>query len=371
VESRSMEISKLTSEASSWTPMNFSRFITTAPIQLHIIEKNDDINKESTPPKVKCSCCDTYMDPIYLDAHCKQELLKRESIQNMTKEDTGADEKIENSPKDNRTNGRSKREAALNASEKVKVITAKPLKVLNTIKQNRISRSNGTSSKSKRKSTSSYSSGAETECPLCGQKLFGDAHYINLHIDDCLTNSNSSKSNSKKRKEVKTERQPEEDAFESMETYTWGGETRIRVCSLQEGGNSAINGDHLKKGKDEDGDLNVEEVDTSCGVPQYFESDLIHPEVKDDEEVPYHKAEIINESNPKKLIQHLKDKVKSLEENSNRCLICLEHYRVPLVSINCWHVHCEKCWLAALGSLKLCPQCKVITSPNDLRKIYL
>ena len=56
---------------------------------------------------------------------------------------------------------------------------------------------------------------------------------------------------------------------------------------------------------------------------------------------------------------------------SYRCLICMEPYCVPLTSINCWHVHCEECWMRTLGAKKLCPQCNVITSPADLRKIYL
>ena len=60
-----------------------------------------------------------------------------------------------------------------------------------------------------------------------------------------------------------------------------------------------------------------------------------------------------------------------LISNTYKCLICWDQYKVPLTSINCWHVHCEKCWLAALGSMKLCPQCKVITAPSDLRKIFM
>lgn len=81
-----------------------------------------------------------------------------------------------------------------------------------------------------------------------------------------------------------------------------------------------------------------------------------------------------------------------------------ENYIVPLVSVSCWHVHCEECWLRTLvstdfitrslpfrccvvvlmwifyhdffflnwqGAKKLCPQCNMITSPSDLRRIYL
>ncbi|XP_059847946.1 E3 ubiquitin-protein ligase Rnf220-like isoform X1 [Hypanus sabinus] len=54
-----------------------------------------------------------------------------------------------------------------------------------------------------------------------------------------------------------------------------------------------------------------------------------------------------------------------------RCHVCMGSYSVPLTSIQCWHIHCEECWLRTLGSKKLCPQCNTITSPGDLRRIYL
>ena len=53
------------------------------------------------------------------------------------------------------------------------------------------------------------------------------------------------------------------------------------------------------------------------------------------------------------------------------CNICLNTYSKPIVSTVCWHVHCEICWLRSLGAKKLCPQCKVIVQPKNLRKIYL
>lgn len=31
----------------------------------------------------------------------------------------------------------------------------------------------------------------------------------------------------------------------------------------------------------------------------------------------------------------------------------------------------QECWLRAMGAKKLCPQCKVIVTPKDLRRIYL
>ncbi|XP_032872365.1 E3 ubiquitin-protein ligase RNF220-like, partial [Amblyraja radiata] len=60
-----------------------------------------------------------------------------------------------------------------------------------------------------------------------------------------------------------------------------------------------------------------------------------------------------------------------LRRENYRCHVCMASYSVPLASIQCWHIHCEECWLRTLGSKKLCPQCNAITSPHDLRRIYL
>ncbi|XP_078285509.1 E3 ubiquitin-protein ligase RNF220-like [Rhinoraja longicauda] len=60
-----------------------------------------------------------------------------------------------------------------------------------------------------------------------------------------------------------------------------------------------------------------------------------------------------------------------LRRESYKCHVCMASYSVPLASIQCWHIHCEECWLRTLGSKKLCPQCNAITSPHDLRRIYL
>ncbi|XP_067877162.1 E3 ubiquitin-protein ligase RNF220-like [Heterodontus francisci] len=62
---------------------------------------------------------------------------------------------------------------------------------------------------------------------------------------------------------------------------------------------------------------------------------------------------------------------KLLRRETYRCHVCMGSYSVPLASIQCWHIHCEECWLRTLGSKKLCPQCNIITSPGDLRRIYL
>lgn len=74
------------------------------------------------------------------------------------------------------------------------------------------------------------------------------------------------------------------------------------------------------------------------------------------------------------IIEALKEKIREYEaiiKNKSKCLICMDEFRIPVVSICCWHVHCEECWLRTLGARKLCPQCNMITSPIDLRKIYM
>ncbi|XP_015434494.1 PREDICTED: E3 ubiquitin-protein ligase Rnf220-like [Dufourea novaeangliae] len=75
------------------------------------------------------------------------------------------------------------------------------------------------------------------------------------------------------------------------------------------------------------------------------------------------------------VIEALRGRIRELEAEMRgqmfKCLICMEQYKKPVTSICCWHVHCEQCWLHTLGAKKLCPQCNMITSPSDLRRIYM
>lgn len=76
------------------------------------------------------------------------------------------------------------------------------------------------------------------------------------------------------------------------------------------------------------------------------------------------------------ILESLKARLKEYEQQSStrdktKCQICMDEYKSPCVSICCWHVHCEECWLRSLGSRKLCPKCNMITSATDLRRIYL
>jgi len=212
----------------------------------------------------------------------------------------------------------------------------------------------------------------------------------------------------------------------TFETYYWGKEKRVRVSSMLEGGYSGsgfLTTQHSKT-RDVDDDLEVEQDETFVyGNAQYSERDLVRYD--DNEETPLIREMIMGDSDSALRHQRV-DREKNTEkpemsspslpntnsnqntdtdsnnnhidENANanggaqlligslrallkqqekllqksiKCLVCLELYDTPLTSIQCWHVHCEECWLRTLGNKKLCPQCNAITSPSDLRRIYL
>ncbi|XP_069006043.1 E3 ubiquitin-protein ligase RNF220 [Embiotoca jacksoni] len=86
--------------------------------------------------------------------------------------------------------------------------------------------------------------------------------------------------------------------------------------------------------------------------------------------------EMLSEDSTLTTLDTLKARIRDLEKQLSKgdrfkCLICMDTYTTPLTSIQCWHVHCEECWLRTLGAKKLCPQCNTITSPGDLRRVYL
>ncbi|KAJ8306520.1 hypothetical protein KUTeg_017065 [Tegillarca granosa] len=216
---------------------------------------------------------------------------------------------------------------------------------------------------------------------------------------------------------------------EQYEEYEWAGQTRIRATTMLEGG-FAGSGFHVtssKKQVDEDVDLNVDGDDSEEYGKAHYDISLtinlrynevhIIPCSSDEPGEDWERQAIRGamlgetsldlstkgssrikkesedcdmadeESSPPMLnsiedvggsagevIAALKSRLKDKEEeriNKQKCLICMEQYKTPLTSIQCWHVHCEQCWLKTLGTKKLCPQCNMITSPGDLRRIYL
>jgi len=296
-------------------------------------------------------------------------------------------------------------------------------RLLSRVKNNRETRVNILREKTKRKYKKSdvdniiedYNNSLNpSTCFMCGAVLFGTLEQINLHIDQCLLQQN----------QIANEEPVGLKKSQSFDEYTWAGQTRIRATSLHEGSLSDIASNSVGKSKVEDDvddvELNVEDDETEIyRQKQYGEQSILEVQKEKEKEktieknqdtpinqdtTPKKKSSIIKITIPKRLIKNsqkdnkesgvikqqevaevkkddknliidaLRAKIKEMEKQQkevNKCLICLEPFVNPVTSINCWHVFCEKCWLQTLGAKRLCPQCQIITSPGDLRRIYL
>uniref|UniRef100_A0A665WUH5 E3 ubiquitin-protein ligase RNF220 n=1 Tax=Echeneis naucrates TaxID=173247 RepID=A0A665WUH5_ECHNA len=193
-----------------------------------------------------------------------------------------------------------------------------------------------------------------------------------------------------------------------FEEYEWAGQKRIRATALLEGGfrGTGFATCNIKESAaDSDADLDVDGDDTlEYGKAQYTEADVIpcsgagedQGEAREREALrgavlnggmPSNRitpefskwasdGKVTEEESTATTMEALKARIRELEKQILRgdrykCLICMDSYTMPLTSIQCWHVHCEECWLRTLGNKKLCPQCNTITSPGDLRRVYL
>ncbi|KOC64975.1 E3 ubiquitin-protein ligase RNF220, partial [Habropoda laboriosa] len=242
----------------------------------------------------------------------------------------------------------------------------------------------------------------EPSCPVCNERLSGTPEELNQHVERCLNkhnNGNPAGQNNLDEEEVDVEG----DA-ETFEEYEWAGQRRVRATSMLVGGFSAAglatsssnrsstggNGGSNQQ-EDEDVDLVVDGDDAAeFGPAQYSEADVITPRMEGLVEVKPEPGTTTplgqNEqdegvaASPRRdgdtpVIEALRGRIRELEAEMRsqpyKCLICMEQYKKPVTSVCCWHVHCEQCWLHTLGAKKLCPQCNMITSPSDLRRIYM
>uniref|UniRef100_A0A3B3SGA6 Ring finger protein 220a n=1 Tax=Paramormyrops kingsleyae TaxID=1676925 RepID=A0A3B3SGA6_9TELE len=199
-----------------------------------------------------------------------------------------------------------------------------------------------------------------------------------------------------------------------FEEYEWCGQKRVRASALLEGGyrGTGFATCSTKESHDSDADLDVDGDDTlEYGKAQYTEADIIpcsgedQGEAKEREALrgavlnggtPTHRItpefskwasdempstsngdgakqdgsgptgatprtcknsdiEKITEESTVTTFEALKARIRELEKQVLRgdrykCLICMDSYTMPLASIQCWHVHCEECWLRTLVS---------------------
>lgn len=225
-----------------------------------------------------------------------------------------------------------------------------------------------------------------TVCPVCNER---PSDNINVHVEKCLKNS--------------LHGSDDDIDIEGESEYQWAGRKRIRVPNPQPGRYSSNMGSAFRAAtsSDDDEDLNVDGDDTVIyGPSQYQDSDIIAPIFRCtnefgaastesnssggfEEEDPSSEGNNAHREHPTQkqmqdsaetVIKSLKSRIRDLDtetKNKIKCLICLDDFKDPAVSVSCWHVHCELCWLRTLGARKLCPQCNLITTPTDLRRIYM
>ncbi|XP_042190778.1 E3 ubiquitin-protein ligase RNF220a isoform X2 [Callorhinchus milii] len=405
-----------------------------------------------------CPICQVLLRPSELQDHMDQELEKITQI-NLSKHSTLKDNIIQGTVKSVLLSAPIKREG--------ESPTASPLSTDDShhsdryqtflrVRSNRQARLNARIGKNKRKKVSEDGQ----VCPLCNAALSGTVEEMSRHVEACLDKRDGSYTND----DESVDMENESASGNRFEEYEWCGQKRIRATTLLEGGfrGSGFVTCSSKENHDSDADLDVDGDDTlEYGKPQYTEADIIpctgeEPgEAKEREalrgavlnggtpsnritpefskwandempstsngesgklEVQTQKTcknseiEKISEDATVTTIEALKARIRELERQLSRgdrykCLICMDSYSMPLTSIQCWHVHCEECWLRTLhwkladnlsrcymidgggsriwgmrgqsltskglGAKKLCPQCNTITSPGDLRRVYL
>lgn len=249
-------------------------------------------------------------------------------------------------------------------------------------------------------------------CPVCNKSVLEE---ITTHVEACLRKNETNGSCGNGR----TNESDDDDASidvegESYEVYEWAGQTRVRATTmLNQSGAFPSTAVRVTNADDTDDELNVDGDETQIyGPPQYSERDVVYPlaeqRCKDsylrglvmaNEPITVKRPEVDNpgegpswgntpsiiagqpmdneQSNgesTEQIVNSLKSKIREYEgyiKNRPKCLICMDDFKKPVVSICCWHVYCQECWLHTLGAKKLCPQCSMITSPTDLRRIYL
>ncbi|CAL4145234.1 unnamed protein product, partial [Meganyctiphanes norvegica] len=230
-------------------------------------------------------------------------------------------------------------------------------------------------------------------CPVCGETLSeASPDSITDHVEECLRKNEEEEENELLDIDV-------EDCDDAdVEEYEWCGQTRVRATSMlrAEGQLHALGTKVQHCEEDVDVDIEDDEEELPYGKSQYGTEDLPRPppssSSSDGEEDSTQHSHNIEEpkenvsnsdvkisnglaSTGEAVIEALRERIRELESENDfgrfTCLVCHGLYDSPLVSVVCWHVHCEQCWLHSLAAKKLCPQCSAIVSPADLRKIYI
>ncbi len=224
---------------------------------------------------------------------------------------------------------------------------------------------------------------AAVRCPVCQEHVAETEEELSTHVESCLRVAPPSPVHD-------GDEEVDVDGGVNFECYEWAGQVRTRATALFEGGLRGAGFLTITPG-DEDQELDIENDEEQVfGPSQFSDVDIIPPRAESSQEeiemqtlreaalgvkspasrVDAEDSGAEEEHPSEKQVENLQREIDELKRKS-MCTVCMDSYSNPLVSTVCWHVHCKSCWLQALGCRKVCPQCKVITRGQDLRRIYL
>ena len=225
------------------------------------------------------------------------------------------------------------------------------------------------------------------ECPLCRREVENDL--MEDHLALCLRVVVPAGEEDEDDDEDEDVDVVDDDGWEE---YEWAGQRRVRSSSLrlarrQECSSNQVTIQRTEEEEeldilgDDDEDKQGGNDDQTAREPA---TDEPVASLSTDHPVPVHGIALVgtqfiddktSSSSTKRTDERKPDSRDDLdllsEEKGEMCKICMSCFSRPLVSTSCWHVHCQTCWLRALGAARVCPQCKAPVKPDDLSRVFL
>lgn len=193
----------------------------------------------------------------------------------------------------------------------------------------------------------------EPVCPICLKIIIGDLDEINEHVDECIGPSSTT-------------------GYTSIISSQVGSSGTVTPTSMSTLVN--VDEDDFGYGKGQYTEEDIENIMKSDALKQkkITSSQLAEDQIESKNSLLI--QSILSTSPPSSDFSSLQTALKSLLDRIStapKCALCWDTLKMPAtVSVNCWHVCCEGCWLRTLGTKRLCPHCSAITNPSDLRKVY-
>ena len=143
---------------------------------------------------------------------------------------------------------------------------------------------------------------------------------------------------------------------------------RERIGAKQERQNHAIKELREMKSGEAEADIDIGDSLSDCGSASDSETGQSYGPLQ------YTEADVLrclSDDND----DSLEDSTEKEDENANTktvsCPTCHHRMITPVLNVSCWHLKCEKCWLRAVGTKKVCSICSGPASVKELRKVHI